>query len=253
LVGINYLGILVLSLLSLESVSVCVDDRIIVRDVSLNINPGELHVIMGPNGVGKSTLLAAIMGLSHVRVCGGRILFNGVDITHLPSYERAKLGISLAHQVTPTFRGVRFLEVAKAISSRFNTDWRSLASLLRVEGLLLRDLFHGFSGGERRRAELYLALLQNPKLLLLDEPDSGVDVDTLRVLAGLIEDVVYNRGVSAILVTHSGAIVERMSRVTRVHVMVDGSIVYSGDPSHVIPVILKYGYVKGLEVLRGGC
>jgi len=242
-----------LSLLSLEAVSVCVDDRIIVRDVSLNINPGELHVIMGPNGAGKSTLLAAIMGLSHVRVCGGRILFSGVDITHFPSYERAKLGISLAHQVTPTFRGVRFLEVAKAISSRFNTDWRSLASLLRVEGLLLRDLFHGFSGGERRRAELYLALLQNPKLLLLDEPDSGVDVDTLRVLAGLIEDVVYNRGVSAILVTHSGAIVERMSRVTRVHVMVDGSIVYSGDPSHVIPVILKYGYVKGLEVLRGGC
>ncbi len=110
-----------------------------------------------------------------------------------------------------------------------------------------------FSGGERRRAELYLALLQNPKLLLLDEPDSGVDFDTLRVLAGLIEDVVHNRGVSAILVTHSGAIVERMSRVTRVHVMVNGSIVYSGDPSHVILVILKYGYVKGLEVLRGGC
>jgi Fe-S cluster assembly ATP-binding protein len=168
----------------LEAVSVCVDDRIIVRDVSLNINPAELHVIMGPNGVGKSTLLAAIMGLSHVQVCGGRILFNGVDITRLPSYERAKLGISLAHQVTPTFRGVRFLEVAKAISSRFNTDWRSLASLLRVEGLLLRDLFHGFSGGERRRAELYLALLQNPKLLLLDEPDSGVDVDTLEGSSG---------------------------------------------------------------------
>jgi Fe-S cluster assembly ATP-binding protein len=95
-------------------VSVCVDDRIIVRDVSLN--PGELHVIIRPNGAGKSTLLAAIMGLSHVRVCGGRILFNGVDITHFPSYERAKLGISLAHQVTPTFIGVRFLEVARAIS-----------------------------------------------------------------------------------------------------------------------------------------
>ncbi|MFZ8794734.1 MAG: ATP-binding cassette domain-containing protein [Acidilobaceae archaeon] len=100
MVSINYSGISVLSSLSLEAASVCVDDRIIVRDASLNNNPGELHVIMGPNGVGKSTLLAAIMGLSHVQVCGGRILFNGVDITHLPSYEKAKLGISLAHQVT---------------------------------------------------------------------------------------------------------------------------------------------------------
>jgi Fe-S cluster assembly ATP-binding protein len=240
-----------LSLLSLEAVSVCVDDRIIVRDVSLNINPGELHVIMEPNGAGKSTLLAAIMGLSHVRVCGGRILFNGVDITHFPSYERAKLGISLAHQVTPTFRGVRFLEVAKAISSRFNTDWRTLASLLKVEDLLLRDLFSGFSGGERKRAELYLALLQNPRVALLDEPDSGVDIDTLRVLAELIDYIVFTQGTSVILVTHLGPILEKLPRITRAHIMVEGAIVYSGDPSHVIPVILKHGYTRGLEVFGG--
>ena len=239
-------------MLSLESVSVCVDGRFIVRDVSLSVGSGELHVIMGPNGAGKSTLLAAIMGLSHAKVCGGRILFNGVDITHLPSYERAKLGISLAHQVTPAFRGVRFLEVAKAVATRFNSDWRALASLLMIENLLSRDLFSGFSGGERKRAELYLALLQDPKVALLDEPDSGVDIDTLRVLARLIDYTVFVRGTSAILVTHSGSILERLSRVTRAHIMVGGTVVYSGDPALVIPVILKYGYMRGLEVLRGG-
>jgi len=228
-----------------------VNDGVIVKSVSLDINPGELHVIMGPNGAGKSTLLASIMGLSYVKVCDGRIVFNGVDVTHLPSYERARLGISLAHQVAPTFRGVKFLEIARAIANRFNSDWRTLASLLRVEELLSRDLFRGFSGGERKRAELYLALLQNPRLILLDEPDSGVDVDTLRVLAELIDHVVYVRGASAILVTHTGSILERIPRVTKAHIMVGGSIVYSGSPSHVIPIVMKYGYAKGLEVLRG--
>lgn len=238
-----------MSLLILDSVSVCIGDRVVVKNVNLSVGYGELHAIMGPNGVGKSTLLAAIMGLSHARICGGKLLFNGVDITNMPSYERAKLGISLAHQVTPTFRGVRFLELARAVANKFNSDWRSLASVLRVEDLLGRDLFHGFSGGERRRSELYLALLQKPKLALLDEPDSGVDIDTLELIAKLVDNLVEDKRASAILVTHSGAILNKLSRVTKVHVMVNGTIAYTGDPSQVIPIILRYGYRKGLEVL----
>lgn len=241
-----------MALLTLESVSVCVEGKVIVRGVNLEVNPGELHVIMGPNGAGKSTLLAAIMGLSHARVCSGRIVFNGVDVTNLPSYERAKLGIALAHQAAPVFRGVRFSEVAKAISARFNSDWVSQASRLRVEGLLERDLFRGFSGGERKRAELYLALLQRPRLALLDEPDSGVDIDTLSLIAGVISELVAREGASVILVTHSGAVLEKLPQVSMIHVMINGSIVCSGDVREIFPVIAKYGYRRGLEVLSCG-
>ncbi len=239
-------------MLMVRDLSVCIEGKVIVDGVSLEAKEGELHVIMGPNGSGKSTLLSALMGLSRVRICGGSIVFNGVDITDKPSYERAKLGIALAHQNPPSIKGVKFSEVVKNLIRKCGcSDSTVMSKILRVDELLSRDLFVGFSGGERKRAELYLVLLQNPKLALLDEPDSGVDVESLDLIASAVRYLI-KKSTTVILVTHSGSILNKLSRIDQVHVMIGGKIVYRDLPDKVIPAILKYGFKKGVEVLRDG-
>ncbi len=236
-------------LLDIRDLGVCVGDRRIVDGVNLSIGSGELHIVMGPNGSGKSTLLAAIMGLPRVRICGGSIIFDGVDITLMPAYERAKLGIALAHQHPPEIKGVRFSEIAKAIVKRCGcSDYGLMARILRIDELMHRDLFVGFSGGEKKRAELFLVMLQSPKLALLDEPDSGVDIESIENIASAI-DYLVSRGSSVVLVTHTGLIANKLSRIDRVHILVDGRIMYTGYPDEVLPIIMKFGYARGLNVL----
>lgn len=237
-------------LLTIRDLSVCIENKKIVYNANMDIGRGELHIIMGPNGSGKSTLLAAIMGLPRIIICNGTILFEDMDITKLPSYERAKLGIALAHQNPPEIKGVRFNEVAKAIVKRCGcSDYSMMARILKVDNLLHRDLFVGFSGGERKRAELFLVMLQSPKLALLDEPDSGVDIESVENIANAI-DYLISRKSSVILVTHTGLITNKLSRIDKVHLMINGRIVYNGYPDEVLPIIMKFGYSKGLEVLR---
>ncbi|MEM0001699.1 MAG: Fe-S cluster assembly ATPase SufC [Desulfurococcaceae archaeon] len=236
-------------LLELRDLSVCVEEKKIIENLSLVVEPGEIHVIMGPNGSGKSTLLSAIMGLKTPTICGGKIYFEGKDITNLPSYERAKLGISLAHQYPPEIKGVKLREVASAMVRKYGcSDCTLLAKMLLVEQFMNRDLFVGFSGGEKKRTELFLLMLQNPKLAMLDEPDSGVDVESIELLARSIETL-RSRNTGVILVTHLGVITEKLSRINKVHLLIQGRIVYSGSPDEVLPVIMKFGYRKGLEVL----
>ena len=239
-------------LLKIENLRAGIEDKEIIRGIDLEIGKEELHIIMGPNGSGKSTLLAAIMGLPRIRIYGGRILFENMDITDKPSYERAKLGIALAHQSPPEIKGVRFKEIAASILKKHGcSDCVPLSKILNVEPLLDRDLFVGFSGGEKKRAELYLVFLQAPKLAMLDEPDSGVDVESVENIARAIE-FMRRRGTSIILVTHTGMIANRLSNIDRVHVLIDGKIAYSGYPDEVLPIIMKLGYRKGLEVLKKG-
>ncbi|MET1159713.1 MAG: ATP-binding cassette domain-containing protein [Thermoprotei archaeon] len=239
-------------LLEIKDLSVCVENRVIVRNVNLVVDRGEIHIIMGPNGSGKSTLLGAIMGLRHAKICSGKIYFNGVDITNKPSYERAKMGIALAYQTPPEIKGVKLKDVAKAVVEKHGcSDCIPLSKILDVEKLLDRDLFLGFSGGEKKRAELYLVMLQNPKLALLDEPDSGVDVESVENIARIIE-FLRRRGTALIIVTHTGMITNRLSAIAKVHVLIEGRIAYSGYPDEVIPIIMKFGYTKGLELLQKG-
>ncbi|MFN4045964.1 MAG: ABC transporter ATP-binding protein [Acidilobaceae archaeon] len=236
-------------LLKLEDLNICVDDRVVVRDADLGVSCGEVHAILGPNGAGKTSLLSAIMGLPRVRVCGGAIIFEGEDITGIPAYERARRGIALAHQFVPAIRGVKVADIVKHIVERYGGDgYEDILEILNVKPLMGRYLFYGFSGGERRRLELYLTLLQRPKLALLDEPDSGVDVDSLRLIAEAVNYAVRSWNTSVVLVTHSGAILDRLYDVTRVHVMIGGRIVYSGGLEDA-RVILGKGYIEGLKAL----
>lgn len=241
-----------MALLELKNVSVCVEDKAIVKNVNLAIDEGETHVIMGPNGSGKSTLLAAIMGLPYARVCSGSISFRGVDITDRPPHERAKMGIAIAYQNPPEIRGVKFRDIASHILKRYGcSDCVPLSKILDVERLFDRDLFVGFSGGEKKRSELYLVLLQGARLALLDEPDSGVDIESIESIARSIE-FMRRRGAATILVTHSGTITNRLSSISKVHILISGEIKYSGYPDEALPIIMKFGYRKGLEMLRGG-
>jgi len=237
-------------LLRLENLSVCVEDKAILRNINLSIDHGELHIVMGPNGSGKSTLLSAIMGLPHLRICGGRIYVDEQDVTDKPCYERAKLGIALANQNPPEIRGVRFKDIASSIIKRYGcSDCTLMSKILRIEPLLDRELFVGFSGGEKKRAELYLVMLQSPKIALLDEPDSGVDIESIDNIASAIE-YLLERKTGVVLVTHSGVITNKLSRINRIHVLMNGEILYSGYPDEVLPIIMKFGYSKGLEMLR---
>ncbi|MCY0868631.1 MAG: ABC transporter ATP-binding protein [Desulfurococcus sp.] len=239
-------------MLEVQNLTVEVGGRIVLRGISLSIKQGELHLVMGPNGSGKSTLLASIMGLPYLKVVSGRIYFNGRDITELPAYERARLGIALAYQNPPEIKGVKLKDIARFIISKFGCEDSGFVSkMLSVDPLLERDLFVGFSGGERKRAELFLSLLQSPKLAMLDEPDSGVDVESIESIAR-VTDLILRKGGSILLVTHTGLMANKLSRITSVHVLIDGSVVYTGSPDEVLPVIFKLGYRKGVEALRGG-
>ena len=231
-------------MLRVKYVTVAVDDLIVVRDASLSIGTGEIHIMMGPNGAGKSSLLKAIMGISGYKVIKGSILLNGKDITDLKPHERAKLGIALAHQNPPKVRVKSRYILTKLMElyHKGKTDeyLRELIKEFNVEHLLDRELYSGFSGGEIKRFELLTAILQKPRVCLLDEPDSGVDIDTIRKLATIISRLV-NDGTSVLLVTHVGHIVKYLSRADVLYVMVNGRIIYRGDVS-IIPRLLERGY-----------
>ena len=229
-----------MTLLKVENLHVDIDGKSIIRGVDLEISENELHIIMGPNGSGKSTLLSAIMGMPWCRVVKGRIIFNDKDITYLPMYERAKLGIALAHQFPPSIKGLLVKDLIKALEVKYGKSSQKLLKHLDVDYLVSRYLFTGFSGGERKRMELYLTVLQKPKLALLDEPDSGVDVDTLRKISQTINDLVSS-GVSVILVTHVGSILNMLKHVDKVYILINGKIVKSGDLKLAHEVLVK-GY-----------
>ena len=231
-------------MLRVKNVTVAVDNLIVVKDASLSIGTGEIHIMMGPNGAGKSSLLKAIMGISDYKVVKGSILFNGKDINDLKPHERAKLGIALAHQNPPKVRVKSRYLLIKLMElyhkGKTNEYLRELIKEFNVEHLLDRELYAGFSGGEIKRFELLTVILQKPKVCLLDEPDSGVDIDTIRKLASIISRLV-NDGTSVLLVTHVGHIVKYLNRADVLYVMTNGKIVYRGDVS-IIPRLLERGY-----------
>ena len=160
-------------MLSIENLSVKVEDRLILRDVNLNINVGEVHVLFGPNGAGKSTLINTIIGNPKYKVVEGSIYFKGKDITDMPIYERAKLGIGLAYQHPPEIPGVKLRDLLKIIA---NVEWEEIermAEVLNFKDFLNRDVNVGFSGGEVKRSEILQVFAQDPDFIMFDEPDSG--------------------------------------------------------------------------------
>lgn len=243
-------------MLIVEDLYVEVSGSLILKGVNLEIKDGETHVLLGPNGGGKTTLLMTIMGLPRYKVTKGKIYFKGEDITHLPPNERAKAGIGIMFQKPPSIRGVKLYQIGEiTLKGKEDGDKiRSYAELLNLTNHIDRDLNYGFSGGELKRSELFQLLCQRPDLLLLDEPESGVDLDNISLIGNVInellskEDKIKNRRSSGLIVTHTGHILEYVS-ADKGHVIVDGKIICDGSPMDLFKEIKKYGYGRCLECL----
>jgi Fe-S cluster assembly ATP-binding protein len=194
----------VVTLLAVENLSVSRGTAIVIQRANMSLDRSELHVVLGPNGAGKTTLLEAIAGRSSAQVREGRILLEGRDVTGWPLARRARSGIVLGFQTPPPLRGLRLADLVDVLEKRYGPrdelGWAE--ELLQITQLLGHSLAGGMSGGERKRAELYLVLLQRPKVALLDEPDSGIDAETLqRIMRTLLE--AKKRGIAIVLVSHT--------------------------------------------------
>ncbi len=236
--------------LIVENLHVESNGREILRGIDLEVKRGEIHVIIGPNGAGKSSLLYTIAGISKYVVKRGRIILDGEDITSLGPHERVRRGLCLMHQFQPQIKTVKVMDLENILISKFGLSDLAIKAreILEIDNLRNRHLFTNMSGGERKRLELYLTLLTNPRIVLLDEPDSGVDVDSLVKISEVI-NIIIESSLSCILVTHRGDIVNMLRRVDRVHVMCNGKIVES-DGKEMLERVLRSGFRKICEKLR---
>uniref|UniRef100_A0A7J2TI32 Fe-S cluster assembly ATPase SufC n=1 Tax=Archaeoglobus fulgidus TaxID=2234 RepID=A0A7J2TI32_ARCFL len=239
-------------MLRIVNLSVEVDGKRILKNVNLYIKKGETFVLFGPNGSGKSTLLNAIMGNPNYKIVGGRIIFKKRDITNLPPDERVKLGIGMAFQHPPKINGVKLIDVLKycaRLSGRENMI-EDLAKKLRMTEHLNRSVNMGFSGGEVKRSEILQLMLMNPELVLLDEPDSGVDLENIAIVGEAIREILERdkdeREKSGIIITHQGHILDYVSADYGV-ILYNGQIACVGDPRDILSQIRKSGYEGCLE------
>jgi Fe-S cluster assembly ATP-binding protein len=240
---------MVVPVLEVRDLTVSAGERPVLRRVSLAILPGEVHVLLGPNGGGKTTLLMAVMGMPGYRVTEGRILFRGEDVTGVSVDERARRGIALSFQRPPAVRGVTARTLVGEILARRGLAPGAadeLAGSLRSESLLERDLNVGLSGGEVKRSELLQLLALDPALALFDEPESGVDLDSIALVGAGMRRLLGRGGdgaaaKAALIVTHTGHILREVP-ADHGHVLVRGEIVCRGEPRALFEDVRAHGY-----------
>ncbi len=224
------------NVLELQNITIEVDNKIIIQNLSLSIPCGEVHAIMGPNGSGKSTLASVLAGNPQYKIIQGKIFLNEEEITHIPPEERAKRGIFLAFQYPLEISGIFFGQylyqiVKKKFSDMpFSEFQKKLNEYLPLLGLdkkfLDRELNVGFSGGEKKRAEILQMLLLKPTFAILDETDSGLDVDSLKWVGKALEHI-KDDSFSALIITHYPRILSYL-KPDKVHVFKDGKILATG-------------------------
>lgn len=247
-------------LLDLQNLHISVEEKEIVRGLSLTIHPGEIHAIMGPNGSGKSTLVGALMGSPKYTITQGTASFNGQSLLKTDAAERARKGLFLAFQYPKEIAGVSlrsFLFAAyKAQHQARHPDQKSLTilqfkkhleaamqSLHMDSAFMERSLNQGFSGGEKKKAEVLQMTILQPLLALLDETDSGLDIDALKIVASGVNALrEKDKTFSALVVTHYARILDLL-KPDHVHVMVKGKIVESGG-RELVETLEKEGYAK---------
>lgn len=244
-------------MLSIKNIDVLVEKKSVLKNFSLNIDKGSIHVIMGPNGVGKSTLSRVIMGDNNYKIENGSITFNGEDITNMSTDMRSRLGIFLAMQYPLEIDGVSnqdFLRTAMSSHQEKNVGLydfivnceKAVEELKMDKNLIHRSLNVGFSGGEKKKNEVLQIKLLKPKFIILDEIDSGLDVDSLKIVANnIVKYKEENKDTAILIITHLTKILEYI-KPDYVHVLGDGHILKTGDYSLALD-IEKDGYKKYLD------
>ena len=228
------------SLLKIEKLSASIEEGAILKDINLEIGKGETHVLLGPNGAGKSTLGNSVMGNPVYKITGGKIIFDGEDITNLSPDKRARMGMFMSFQnplevpglsLESFIRNAIRQQTGKPIKlMQFKRQLEETMELLEIDSAYAdRALNVGFSGGEKKKAEILQMLMLSPKFCILDETDSGLDVDAVRIVSKGIKEYQKNTDGSLLIITHNAKILESL-RVDYTHIIVKGSIVMTGGP-----------------------
>ena len=238
------------ALLDIKNLEVGIEDKTILKGIDLCINPGEIHVLMGQNGVGKSTLVSALMGDPKFEIRSGTILFEGEDITDTKADQRARLGMFMSFQNPEEIPGVTVEDFLRAACSAVRGEkqkvvafqkelYKTMDKMQMDHSYAGRYLNVGFSGGEKKKTEILQLLMLKPKIAFLDETDSGLDIDAVRTVTQGIREF-QNEGNSMVIITHNAQILEGL-KIDCVHVMGNGNIMRTGD-GELVKRIIREGY-----------
>ena len=243
-------------MLLVEDLRVELEDKVILQHIDLEIKPGETHVLFGPNGSGKTSLLMTIMGYPQYKVTNGKIVFKNQDITQMPINERALLGIGMSYQRPPTIHGLKTRQMVK-ICAKGETDETALAERVNFKDFLDRDVNAGFSGGEIKRSELLQLMAQNPDLMLFDEPESGVDMENIHLVGKAIAALLQKdltpddaktkmqkkleRTKMGLIITHTGYILDYVA-ADKGQVLFNGMLSCVTNPREILSCIGQNGY-----------
>ncbi|MBO8131135.1 MAG: ABC transporter ATP-binding protein [Candidatus Marinimicrobia bacterium] len=250
-------------MLSIENLTVSIDGKKILSNINLQIEDGRAVVLFGPNGSGKTTLLMTIIGIGDYKIESGKIYFKGVDITNLPPYERVRMGIGVMFQRPPTVRGITIRDIIKLFKNFTEEEFEKYIKELKAEHLIDRSINDGFSGGEIKRSELLQLLIQKPGLSLIDEPESGVDVENIEIVGKAIKKLLdkefldlkdsetmknhkKGRKSSGLIITHTGIILDYVPADEGL-VLVNGRIVCKGNPYEIFDLIKNKGFDECLR------
>jgi Fe-S cluster assembly ATP-binding protein len=243
-------------MLQIKDLQVKVGDKEILKHIDLEIHPGETHVLFGPNGSGKTSLLMTIMGYPQYKVTGGKIVFKGQDITHMAVNERARLGIGISYQRPPTINGVKTRQMVE-ICAKGDVDAEALAAKVNFSEFLNRDINAGFSGGEIKRSELLQLMAQDAELFLFDEPESGVDLENISIIGNTISQLLERdfqvtskktqkerrreRTKMGLIITHTGFILDYVT-ADKGQVLYGGVLTCASNCREIFKCISEVGY-----------
>jgi len=240
-------------MLRVENLWVSVDGRQVLKGVTFSMDYGEINVLFGPNGAGKTTFMMTLMGFPKYKIEQGKIYFKGVDVTDRDLFERARLGLGISFQRPPTVKGVTLRKMIEIISNNGSNDEdiRTMIDQLNLAGHLQRGLNDGFSGGEMKRSELLQLMVQQPELVLIDEPESGVDIENISLVGQAINSLIGKDKVKdpkrgALIITHTGYILDFVN-ADKGYIVFDGVFVCRGNPRDILAEIKKHGYRRCAE------